>query len=168
MKITYVISATLALCFLASGNIYSETVHQTATIESALSGEGAKATDKKLIETKDLSSGEKIGRCVGSMPQWGFVNFWFGIPVPAGKATLRLKVYVDDTEPGSYALYVTQPGGDPLIKKLEIPADAKKNAFVTIDVPVDVAKEWNGLALKKIAASDKPGPWIESIQAVLP
>lgn len=167
MKITNTIIAALTLSLLASGTARSETIHQTAQGEVARTSGGADAAAQKLIEIRDLPSGEKVARLAGSTPQWGFVNYWFGLPSPAGESTLRVKVWVGEEETGSYAFYIKKEGGDPIVKKLEIPADAPKASFVTIEIPVDMPQEWNGLALKKIAASDKPGPWIDSISVVL-
>lgn len=160
--------ATLAFGVLALGQARAESVHQTLTGDAARTSGGQDALAAKIIETKDLPSGEKIARLVGTTPQWGFVNYWFGIPAPAGTVTLRVKVYVDETEPASYAFYIKRAAGEPLVKKLEIPADAAKNGFVTVDIPVESTDEWNGLAFKKIAASDKPSPWIGSISVVKP
>ena len=167
MKTNHTIVTALSLCLLASGNTYCETVHQTLRGEDAFSGEGAKAVDKKIMEIKDVPGG-KVARVVGSVPQWGYVNYWFGLPSPAGPSILRVKLFVDDSETADYAFYIKKPSGDPLFEKLQIPADAKKNGFVTIDLPVDLPQEWNGLALKKVAKSDKPSPWIDSISVVLP
>lgn len=168
MKTTNSIIAALALCLLAGGNAYSETIHQTLRGVDAFTGDGGKALDKKLMEAKDIPDNGKVARVVGSVPQWGYVNFWFGLPAPAGASTLRVKIYVDDSETANYALYIKKPSGDPLVEKLQIPSDAQANSFVTIDIPVDLEQEWNGLSLKKIAASDKPSPWIDSISVVLP
>lgn len=167
MKISITILASLALCLVASGTARSESIHQTAQGEVARTSGGADAAAQKLIEIKDLPSGEKVARLAGSTPQWGFVNYWFGLPTPAGQTTLRVKVWVGDEETGSYAFYIKKEGSEPIVKKFEIPADAPKGSFVTIEIPVDMPQEWNGLALKKIAASDKPGPWIDSISVVL-
>jgi len=168
MKTIRTLITTAALGLLALGSVYSESVHQTLAGDAAKTSGGQDAIAAKLVETKTLPSGEKIARLVGTTPQWGFVNYWFGLPSPNGAVTIRTKVYVDETEPGSFAFYIKSGGGEPQVKKLEIPAGAAKNSFVTIDIPVEATEEWNGLALKKIAASDKPGPWIESISIVKP
>jgi len=167
MKTTNTIIATLAICLLAGGSAYSETVHQTTRGEDAFAGEGAKAIDKKIIEVKEISDSGKVARVVDSVPQWGYVNYWFGLPAPAGASILRVKLYVDENETANYAFYIKKADGE-LIEKLQIPADAKPNSFVSIDIPVDLPQEWNGVALKKTDNSDKPGPWIDSISVVVP
>lgn len=166
-KLTTLIT-TVALGVIAQGSIRAESVHQSLAGVAARTSSGEEAVAKKAVETKELPSGEKIVRLTGATPQWGFVNYWFGIPSPAGPVVLRVNVYVDESETAPYAFYIKREGAEPLVEKLEIPANAARNGFVTIDIPVDLATEWNGLALKKIAASDKPGPWIESISVVKP
>jgi hypothetical protein len=167
IKVTSLLSI-VALSLLAHGDLRAETVHQSLAGAAAKTSTGEDAVAKKIVETKDLPSGEKLVRLSGATPQWGFVNYWFGLPSPAGPVILRVKAYVDDSETASYAFYIKREGADPLVQKLEIPATAAKNSFVTVDIPVDMNMEWNGLALKKIAASDKPSPWIESISVVKP
>ncbi|MBN8709322.1 MAG: hypothetical protein BGO12_05165 [Verrucomicrobia bacterium 61-8] len=166
MKPIRTLIAIAAIGALTLGNVRADTVHQSLGGEAARTSGGQDAVAAKLVETKDLPSGEKLTRLPGSTQQWGYVNYWFGLPSPAGAVTLRVKVYVDDTATGSYAFYIKRPAGDPLVKKLEIPADAPKNDFVTVDIPVEMTDEWNGLALKKIAASDKPSPWINTISVI--
>lgn len=168
MKTIRTFIVILAVGVLAPGGARAESVHQSLGGEAALTSGGQDALAAKAVETKDLPSGEKVTRLVGNTPQWGFVNYWFGLPAPAGTVTLRVKVYVDDTEPGSYAFYIKRPAGEPLVKKLEIPADAAKNELATVDIPIESTDEWNGLALKKITASDKPGPWISSVSVIKP
>ena len=162
------LASLLALSAFVLGDVRAESVHQTLTGAAAKTSGGEDAVAKKLVETKDLPSGEKIVRLAGSTPQWGFVNYWFGLPAPAGPVVLRVKAYVDGSETASYAFYIKREGAEPLVEKLEIPAGAAKDGFVTVDIPVDLNTEWNGLALKKIAASDKPSPWIESISVIKP
>ena len=168
MKNTCTLLVTLALSLVANGSLRAESVHQTLAGEAAMTPSGAPALKEKLIEVKEAPSGEKIARPVGSLPQWGFVNYWFGIPSPAGESIIRAEIFVDETETAPYAFYIKRDSGDPIVKKIEIPADAAKNTFVTIDIPVDHNQEWNGLGLKKIAASQNPGPWIKSITIVKP
>lgn len=167
IKLTSLLSV-LALGVLAHGDLRAETVHQSLAGAAAKTSSGEDAEAKKLIETKNAPSGEKVSRLAASTPQWGFVNYWFGLPSPAGPVVLRVKAFVDDSETAPYAFYIKRDGAEPLVQKLEIPANTAKNTFVTVDIPVDINTEWNGLALKKIAASDKPGPWIESISVIKP
>ena len=166
-KINSLIGA-IAVCLLANANIYAETIHQTVKGEAAYTGEGGSALTKKQIEVKNVPDKGTVARVVGSLNQWGYVNFWFGLPVPAGKSVLRFKVYVEDGDTAEYAIYISNSAGDPIVTKLIIPADAPKNSVVTVDVPVDVPAEWGGFAFKKMVTDNKPSIWIESISAVLP
>jgi hypothetical protein len=168
MKIVNSIIVALAFCLLANANAYSETIFQTVPGEAATTSDGAKALDKKLIELKSIPGDGNVARIPGSMTQWGYVNFWFGLPAPAGSVVVRFKVYVDDTTTASYGIYIRVKNESVLITKLAIPADAKKNAFVNVDVPVTQSEEWNGLSLKKMDASTNPSPWIESVSIVQP
>ncbi|MDR0534499.1 MAG: hypothetical protein LBH01_11150 [Verrucomicrobiales bacterium] len=159
--------AAASLLFLINTS-QAETLHQSLNGSDARTGDNGKAVEKKVMETKTTPDGE-AARMVGSVNQWGFVNYWFGLPTPAGKAVVRLKLYVDDPDlTNGYALYIKREGQDPLVSRFKLPADAKKDSSVIVDVPVDVPAEWNCVTLKKILANDKPSYWIESISVVLP
>jgi hypothetical protein len=168
MKIVNSIIVALAFCLLANANAYSETIHQTVRGEAAAAPDGGTALSKKLIETKSIPGAETVARLVGPAKQWAYVSFWFGIPAPAGKSVIRFKVYVDDTATADYGVYARLKTGQTFLAKLVVPADAKKNSFVDIDIPVDSPAEWNGASLKKMDTSDKPSPWIDSVSVVLP
>ncbi len=161
--------AIIAAVFAFTMNAYSETVHQTQKGEAGCLDGGKSAVEGKVIETKELAGAEsgKVARTLGSLSQWGFVSYWFGIPTPAGKATLRFRIYVDG-ESSSHSIYLYGENGQADLAPLNIPADAKQKSFVNIDIPVDSAKEWSGIAVKKTEKSDKPGPWIDSIKVILP
>jgi hypothetical protein len=172
MKVATITIAVLAFYLLANPSAYSETIHQTmqgADAYAAGGGAGSALT-KGLVEVKDnaQASGGKIARVVGTAGQWAYVSFWFGVPAPAGKAVVRFRVYVDGTDTASFGVYTHLKAGQNLETKLQIPADAKKDSFVNVDVPVDVAEDWSGLTLKKFENSTKPGPWIDSVSIVLP
>jgi hypothetical protein len=167
MKTVNSIIVALALCLVANANAYSETIHQTVTGDAAVAPDGGTALSKKLIEVKTIGS-DTVARLTGDVKQWGYVSYWFGIAAPAGKTVLRFKVYVDDTVTADYGVYARLKTGQTFVAKLVVPADAKKNAFVDIDVPVDSTDEWNGASLKKMDATDKPSPWIGSVSVVLP
>jgi hypothetical protein len=167
IKLTSIVSI-LALSLIALGDLRAESVHQSLAGTAAKTGSGEDAVAKNAVETKSLPSGEKLARLAGSNPQWGYVNYWFGLPAPAGPVILRVKAYVEDGDTAPYAFYIKRDGAEPLVQKLEIPANTAKNTFVTVDIPVDLNNEWNGIALKKIAASDKPSVWIESLSVVKP
>ncbi len=141
---------------------FAESVHQKAA--------GDRASDKKFLETKEMKGAEsgKISRLKGEMPQWGYVSYWMGIATPAGKSIIRFRVYVDGTDVAAYGVYKHSTEGQELIKKLEIPKDAEKDTFVTIDIPVDSKIEWGGVTFKKFEKNDKPGPWIDQVSVVLP
>ena len=168
MKIQLLSLAALTLCFATAAS--AETVHQKANGDKAFASAGVSALDKKLVEVKDEAKADdgKITRIVGSTPQWGFVSYWFGIAAPAGKSTIRFHIYVDADPIADFGVYRLSPSGQEFLAKLKIPADAKPNTYVTVDVPVDAKEDWSGVALKKMVASDKPGPWIDTVSVVLP
>ncbi len=167
MKTPLPLIAVLALCLVASVPATAETVFQTVPGEAAVTSDGKKALAQKLIESKTLPEGE-VSRTPGTLPQWGYVNYWFGISAPAGKTVVRFKIFVDDEATANFGAYTRVKGEQTLLGKIVIPADAPKNAFVTVDIPVDSPEEWNGISLKKIEKSDKPGPWIGSVSVVQP
>ena len=168
MKIVNSIFVALALCLVASANAYSETVFQTVRGEDATTSDGAKALDKKLIEVKNVPNTGNVARLPGSLAQWGYVSFWFGLPAPAGKVIVRFKVYVDDPATADYGIYIHLKSGSIYTTKLVIPADAKKDSVIDVDVPITETEDWSGLTLKKLVASDKPSPWIDSVSIVQP
>ncbi|MDR1190142.1 MAG: hypothetical protein LBK60_00570 [Verrucomicrobiales bacterium] len=156
-----------AVAVLTAATSYGETVHQSLNGTDARTGENAKAVEKNVMEVKSTPDGE-IARVVGSVNQWGYVNYWFGLPAPAGKSVIRLKLWVDDPDlTSAYAIYVKREGQDPLVCRIKLPADVKKDSMVTVDIPVDVPQEWNCATLKKIVNNDKPSYWIRSISTVL-
>jgi hypothetical protein len=168
MKIATPLILALTFLLVASPSAYSETVHQTVNGDSAYTPQGESAVAKKLVEVKDASDGSKMAHVVGSLTQWGFVNYWFGLPAPAGNAVVRFKVFVDGNATATYNIYTNLKSGQTFVAALAIPADAKKGDFVTVDVPVNSPEDWSGLTLKKADSSDKPSPWIDSISIVLP
>ena len=154
-----VIALALSLAIFANAE---EEVHQKIQGETP-------TKEKKHMEVKEVKGAEdgKVGRVKGSMNQWGFVSYWMGIPTPDGKSKIRIRVYNDGTPTASYAVYISVDG-QKFIKKIEIPADAKKNAFINIDIPVEADAEWSGIFLKKFEKNDKPSPWIDSISVLVP
>lgn len=167
MKIGMPIVATLLALATAA---YAESVHQTANGDKAYTGEGAMAVEKKVVEVKDEPKAEsgKLARVKGSCPQWGYVTYWFGIPAPAGKSVIRLRVYVDGQDAAKFSAYLASPEGQVPAGAIQLPEGAKTDSFVNIDIPVDAKKEWGGLAIKKAEQSDKPGPWIDNVSVLLP
>lgn len=154
---------TLAAAVLLASVAGAEQVHQKAAGEKA-------AGDKKLIEIKEIKGAEsgKLARVKGEMNQWGYVSYWMGIPAPAGKSVIRLRIYVDKEPTAAFGVYTHSAEGQELVRKLELPADAKPDTFITVDIPVDAKTEWGGVTLKKFEKSDKPGPWIDQVSVVLP
>jgi hypothetical protein len=164
---------TLALAMAAgAAPTTNETVHQKLSGDQLHTGDGAKAIAKGVMEAKKVngaeSDGGQVARFKGDMPQWGFVTAWFGVPAPAGKSVVRLRVYVDDQKTARCMLYTRDKSGQSGIGVLKVPADAKPNTFVSVDVPVTAAGEWSGLTIKKADKSDLPGPWIDTVSIVLP
>lgn len=147
---------------------FAETVHQKAAGDAALKGDGK--TAKEVLEVKpsaEAASGQ-VARVKGSLGQWDYVAYWFGLRVPAGDSILRFHIFNDGSDTASYMIYIKDASGQTMLGKLEIPADAPKNGFVNIDFPVKATDEWSGVIVKKADKSDKPSPWIDTVSAVLP
>jgi hypothetical protein len=168
MNITKITGFIMALS-LASF-VMAESVHQKVQGEVAFAPAGGSALEKNLIEVKSVPDAEegKVARVKSDMNQWGFVSYWFGIPSPAGKSVLRIRIYLDDQPFAEYAAYTINPKGQNMLEKIKLPADAKPNTFVNVDLQVNADAEWSGVAIKKFEKTDKPGPWIDSISIVLP
>jgi len=168
MKIAkfFTIAASCGLLFTL--NSLAETVHQKAPGESALKGDGKSAKDVLETNTVEGADSGKVVRAKGSLGQWDYVAYWFGLKVPAGDSILRFRVYNDGNPAASYAIYMRDENGQNMVGKLEIPADAAKNSFVNIDIPVSATEEWSGVIVKKAEKSNKPSPWIDTVSAVLP
>lgn len=167
MKIANSIIAILMSASLLLTPLRAETVFQTVRGENASAPSGGTAVAKKLVETKAVD-GVNMARVLGTTSQWGYISFWFGQTVPAGKVVIRFNVYVDDTATAQYGVYAHLKSGQTFLDKLTIPADAKKNSIVAINIPVDQPEEWNGILLKKMESSDKPSPWIDSVSVITP
>jgi hypothetical protein len=151
----------------------AETVHQSLPADKLYTGDGGNAVEKGQVEAKKVvgaeSAGGQIARVKGSMGQWGFVVGWFGVPTPAGKSIVRVRLY---NEPGGkvakYFLYTRNDKGSNGIGELKIPANTPEDTFVNVDVPVNASAEWSGLVIKKAEKNDLPSPWIDTISIVLP
>lgn len=158
--------AIVSLCDTA----VAETVHQTVPSAKIYTGSGDNAIDKGVMEVKkvDGATNDQVARIKGNMNQWGYVNCWFGVPAPAGKSIVRIRVFNDGQKTAKYLLYIRTSGGQHMIGPLAIPADAKENTFVDVDVPVNASDEWSGLVIKKADKSDLPSPWIDTVSVVLP
>ena len=168
-KPAMVVLALLAL----SGLSLAETVHQTMPGAKLYTGDGGNAVAKGQMETKKVegaeAAGGEVARVKGNMQQWGFVTAWFGLPAPEGKSIVRLRVYNEAGQKAAkYMLYTRNKEGQNGIGDLKLPADAKENSFVTIDVPVTAKAEWNGLVIKKAEKNDLPSLWIDTVSVVIP
>ncbi len=169
MKMTLVAVAALALSF--AGVAMAETVHQTVYGSKLHTGDGGNAVAKGQMEAKkvDGAASGDVARVKASMNQWGYVTAWFGLPVPQGKSIVRIRLYNEAGQKcAKYMLYIAGQSGNTGFGELKIPADTKENTFVSIDVPISVNKEWNGLTIKKVDKSDLPSPWIDTVSIVLP
>ena len=168
MKIKIAATVIASLSLVASA--FAETSYQSAEGEAAYTPEGGNAIEKGLLEVKSVgeASGGKVVRVKGDMQQWGFVSYWFGAQVPAGKATLRFRVYVDGQQASEFGVYIIAGSEQSQAGKLGVPADAKQGSFIDVDIPVDMKGEWSGVAVKKIEESSAPSPWIDSVSVILP
>lgn len=124
--------------------------------------------NQSMLEVKEMpkASGGKIARIKGDMGQWGFVTYWFGSPAPAGKSTVRVRVYVDKDPTSTFALYTASKDGQKWLKKLELPKDTKKGDFVDIDIPVERDDAWSGLVVKKFVDCEDPSVWIDKVSII--
>jgi len=154
----FLLTASLAVAGLA----HAEKIHQQLEGEAAFSGDGKNAVEVKKVETKEVG-GDTVARVTGGMSQWGYVNYWLGIPTPAGSAIIRLRILPSEEPTARYALYVGKKG--PIA--IPMPDDAKAGEFVDVDVPIEMEDEWNAIVLKKTTKDDLPGPWIDSIKVLL-
>jgi len=142
-------------------------VHQKTEGENAYTSSGSSALDAGMVETLDVN-GATVARVTGAMNQWGFVNYWIGIPAPAGKSTLRVRLYSSADASAKYLLYVSINGNQKMLKELRVPAETAAGTFVDVDFAVDAEGEWSGIVLKKADTSTNPSPWIDSISVLLP
>lgn len=169
MRLSNSLTAVLAM-FVMAGMARAETIHQTINGDKIYASDGGSAVEKGKMEVKKVdgaTSGE-VARVKGDMNQWGYVTCWFGIPTPEGKSIARFRIYVDGQKTAKYMLYTAGKNGTNQVGELKVPADAKENTFVTVDVPIDAKQEWSGLTIKKAEKSDLPSPWIDTVSVVLP
>ncbi|MDF3129495.1 hypothetical protein P0Y35_09845 [Kiritimatiellaeota bacterium B1221] len=146
---------------------FSEQVHQSASGDAAYTGSGKAALDVDQVEVKTVEN-KKVARITPGMSQWGFVTYWMGIPTPSGESIIRLKIWNSGEPAATYAVYFSSKGGQEGLGKITIPENSKANSFVNIDFPVNSEREWSGIVLKKADKQELPGPWIESVQVILP
>lgn len=168
MKITKLVLLALACSVSLTLNTLAETVHQKADGDAALKGDGKSA--KEVLEVKpsaEAGSG-KLVRVKGTVGQWDYVAYWFGLRVPAGDSILRFHIFNDGGDTASYMIYLKDANGQTMLGKLEIPASAPKDSFVNVDFPVKATDEWSGVIVKKADKSANPSPWIDTVSAVLP
>jgi hypothetical protein len=172
MKFAKFIGVAIAALAISIGSAaFAETVHQTVNADKLFTGDGGSAVAKGVMETKKVPGAEagEVARVKGNMVQWGFVTAWFGVPTPAGKSVIRIRVYKEAGQKvAKYMLYIAGQSGKSGFGELKIPDDAKDNTFVNIDIPINVNKEWNGLTIKKADKSDLPSLWIDTVSIVLP
>jgi len=165
----FTLAAAALLAFTSF--VAAETVHQSMPGTKLFTGDGGNAVAKGQAETRKIEGAEsgEVARVKGDMVQWGFVNCWFGLPAPEGKAIVRVRVYNEaGTKTAKYLLYTRTKADQSMIGEMKLPADAKENTFVNIDVPLTAKEEWSGLVIKKAEKSDLPSLWIDTVSVVLP
>jgi hypothetical protein len=161
MKISRIFAVTTA--FALSMNAYAgETLLQT------VNGDKTEQGDRLEVKAEPKANSGKIARVHADLPQWGAVIYLLEKPIPAGKSIIRFRIYVDGQDTAKYSAYTLVNGDDVNIGLIPIPADAKTGSFINADVPVDSQTEWNGVFIKKVEKTDKPGPWIDTISVVKP
>lgn len=158
----------LAACL---GTVPAETVHQSLPGPGLFTGDGASAVAKGQMETRQLEvdgATRSVARLSGGFPQWGFVTAWFGLPAPAGRAQVRLRLWLEDAPAAAVNYYIVEGREQRFLGAGVLPLDAKPGSLVTVDVPVEAKMEWSGFVIKKADGSANPGHWIESVSVVLP
>lgn len=154
----------------ATAFAFSEKLHQSLPAKSFRTGDGKDAVEKGVAETREVKDAESkvVTRVKGDMNQWGYVTAWFGVPTPAGKSTVRLRIYVSEEPTAKYMTYINTAKGQVTLGELKVPGDAKPETFIDVDVPVDASTEWSGFTLKKADTSKLPSPWLDTLRVILP
>jgi hypothetical protein len=167
MKLPWVLLAAVLTAAPVALAAYTQ---QSISCDKMFTDGGDNAIDEGQMETKEVEDAQdgRVARVKSSMNQWGYVSCWFGTPVPAGKSTVRLRIYVDGKPTARYNVYLRAKAGSILLSELKLPSDAKLNDFVDVDVPVESKEEWTGLTIKKADPSRLPSPWFDTISIVLP
>lgn len=147
-------------------SVRAENVHQRLEGSAAHKGDGGRAVAAGVMEAK-VVAGAEAARVTAAMNQWGYVTYWMGLSTPPGAATIRITVFNTGEPSAVYAVYIAGGGKDP-VGRITVPADAPKDAPVQIDIPVNQAKEWSGITIKKFSPDNLPSPWIQSVSVVLP
>lgn len=164
--------AMTAMILMAVTVLKAEKIHQKINGDAAVLQNQSSAVASGAMEVKEVKDGDrtvKVARPSGKVEQWGFVSYWMGLATPAGKAILRIRIFVDDDDPAHFSVYkISATGAHEGVKPIRIPDDAKTGSFISLDISLESAENWSGLALKKTEMTANPGPWIESITVVLP
>ena len=157
----------LALSLATAPLLSAETVHQSIEAEDGQGGTGNGASrDNGSLEIQEVD-GATLARVVPTFNQWAYVSYWIGIPTPAGKATVRLHVYNTEDITAKFVVYIKVEEGQKMIGEIAVPPDAPKNAFVDINLPVELTEDWSGIILKKASKESDPGPWIDNIKVIV-
>lgn len=169
----WMMAAAMVIAFAGFTTAQAEMVHQTVPGAKLHTGDGGNAVAKGQMETKKVAGAEgeagEVARIKATMNQWGYVTAWFGLPAPQGKSVIRIRFYNEAGQKAAkYMLYIAGQAGKTGFGELKVPADAKENEFVTIDITVNASQEWNGLTIKKVDKTDLPSPWIDTISIVMP
>ncbi len=155
--------ALMAVVGMTAWAMAEDTVHQKLPAERA-------QVKKDKVEFKKIegSNSPQVMRMTPDMGQWDMATYWMGLSTPEGKSIIRLRVYNDGGETATFALYRNSKEGHVLIKKIEIPADAPKDAFINLDFPVESNTEWNGIIVKKFVKTAAPSIWIDEVSVLIP
>lgn len=161
-KLTLTLAALLACTPIA----LAQKEHQKVEGEAAYTSSGSKAIEGDLLETR-TEGDATLARLKPDMGQWGFVNYWIGIPAPEGSSIIRFRVFNTAEETAKYLVYIQQGDNQKMLGALEIPADAPANEFVDVDIEVDSDTEYSGIVLKKSVKESAPSPWIDTVSVLL-
>lgn len=168
MKFVKFLTLALSCSLLFTFTAPAETVHQKANGEAALKGDGKSAKDVLEVKPSAEAGSGNLVRVKGSVGQWDYVAYWFGLRVPAGDSILRFHIFNDGSDTAAYMIYIKDANGQTMLGKLEIPAGTPKDSFANVDFPVKATDEWSGVIVKKADKSANPSPWIDTVSAVLP
>ncbi|WP_269542619.1 hypothetical protein [Cerasicoccus fimbriatus] len=153
------------ISLLASLSIATANVHQSASGSQAYSGSNNAVTAEKM-ETESFD-GNTCARVTASMPRWGYVTYWMGIPTPAGTSIIKFRLYNSGEETTTYSVYLDSNGKHEPLGELTIPADTPANSFVDVELSVYSDTKWSGITLKRTGESNGPSPWIQKVSVIL-
>ncbi|WP_309385905.1 hypothetical protein [Cerasicoccus frondis] len=159
MKKTLLIITSM---FLIGTTLAMAEVYQTVQGENAYLGDGRSANEAGKLDVKEVG-GSTAARVKSNFARWGYINYWMGIPTPAGPSTIRFRVYKSSEPTAEYKVYIQTQSGHAYIGDFVVPEVAAEGNYVDVDLPVSQDGEWSGIVLKKASKDELPSPWIDTV-----